>query len=131
TVTVDGSGDLTNLTNPDGGLRTFTYDSSHRMTNDKFSLLNATFAYDANNGTLSTVTLDTSVTLGVSPANEPALTTSTAKNANQTVAVLTDALSRATTYTLNTLGQPIQIQTADGATRQWTRDFAGSMVSST
>jgi YD repeat-containing protein len=38
---------------------------------------------------------------------------------------LTDGRSLATSFTLDTAGRPTQIQTADGATQSWTRDFAG------
>src|SRR5262249_10973301 len=36
-----------------------------------------------------------------------------------------------TTYTLDLSGQPLKVQTPDGATRTWTRDFAGQATSAT
>jgi len=64
-------------------------------------------------------------TLAVSPAIEQGLTTGTAKNASAATGVLTDGRSNAVTYTLDTAGRPTRIATANGATQNWTRDFAG------
>src|SRR5262249_45279315 len=36
TVTRDVNNEIQNLQNPDGGLRSFTYDSSYRLTSDRF-----------------------------------------------------------------------------------------------
>jgi YD repeat-containing protein len=131
TVTVNASGDLTNLTNPDSGLRTFTYDSAHRLTNDKWGALNGTFAYDSANGTLSTVTLDASTYLSVSPLIEQGLATSPAKNVSDGVGVLKDALNRSTTYVLDATDKESKVITADGGNHKWVPDFARQLTSFT
>src|SRR5262249_55769456 len=75
TVTHDINGDLTALQSPDGSLRTFTYDAGHKVTNEKWGSLNTTYAYDANNGTLATVTYAASSAVAVSPRVEQGLGT--------------------------------------------------------
>jgi hypothetical protein len=43
------SGDLTKLTNPDGGLRTFTYDGSGHLTRDQYGPnLEANYTYQSS-----------------------------------------------------------------------------------
>ena len=43
-----GSGNLTAIKNPDGGLRTLTYDGSHKLSTWNFAGLSSTYAYDAS-----------------------------------------------------------------------------------
>jgi YD repeat-containing protein len=56
TLSLDGSGNLTQITNPDGGLHTFTYDGGHRMTGETFGNLQNEWAYSAS-GALATITV--------------------------------------------------------------------------
>src|SRR5262249_34825582 len=107
----------------DSSLRSFTY-SSHQLTNAAWGPQSTTLAYDSTTGAASTVTLDSAVQK-VSPALSQGLATTPAKSASQAVGVLTDALNHPSTYTLNSWGQTTQLQTADGVTLKWQRDFAG------
>src|SRR5262249_23524713 len=70
-------------------------------------------------------------TLGVGPQSVQGLQTSPARSAGQAVAILTDALNQLTTYTLDTVGRLTGLQTPDGATQAWRRDFAGPALAYT
>ncbi len=59
------------------------------------------------------------------PSSVDGLQTSPALSADQDVATWTDPLGRVTTYTLDSLGQPTEIQTPDGGTQTYQYDFAG------
>ncbi|HEV3256736.1 MAG TPA: hypothetical protein VG013_07655, partial [Gemmataceae bacterium] len=131
TLTHDGSGNMTGIVNADGGLRTLAYDSVHRLVNDRWGPLNATFSYDPTSGVLSSINLGLGSTLAVSPAAVQGLATSPAKLASQALGILTDALSQLTTYSLDLYGQPTKLLTPDGATQSWQRDFAGQATAYT
>jgi YD repeat-containing protein len=125
-VTVDGNGNLTGIIDPAGGVRTFTYNTSHQLINDQIGVLNATFAYDASSALLTTVTLDQSqsaylkvASAAGAPLNSPAI------NLSAGAGVLTDALSRPTTYLMDGLGRITQLRTPDGATQSWSLNSAG------
>jgi RHS repeat-associated protein len=128
TVTHDGSGNLTGLVNPDGGLRTFTYDGSYRVTNQQWGPTSATYSYDATNGLLTSVNLGASTTLNLIPAAVQGLATSPAISSTSAVGALTDALSRVTSYTLDSQGRLSQLQRADGSLATYTLDFAGQPI---
>src|SRR5262249_54269763 len=127
TVTVNGSGDLTALANPDGGLRTFSYDSGHRLTNDRFGPLNATYSYDSPPGALAGADQGLGSTLSVSPAATLGLATSPARS-GPAVAVLTDALGQLTTCTLDSLARATKLQTPDGLSQSFTLNSAGQVT---
>src|SRR6516164_2102056 len=57
--------------------------------------------------------------------------TSPGNNASAAVAVLTDGLSQATTFTLDSAGRLLKLQTPDGATQSWVRDFDGQVTGAT
>ncbi len=116
---------LTSLTDPNGGSRTFTYDPAGHLTNDSWGTRSTTYTYDPGTGTLQSSNEGLGSTLGVVPESIQGLQTNPARSASQNQAVLTDALGRVTTYTLNSLGQETTLQTPDGATQSWQRDFAG------
>src|SRR5262249_12937903 len=129
--TVNGSGDLVGIVTADGGLRTLAYDTAHPLTNDRWGPLHATYSYDATNRELSRPGRGPGTTRAVRPANVQGLATSPAKSAAQAVGVLTDALTHATSYTLDGAGRLTKLQTADGATQSWQRDFAGQATAAT
>src|SRR5262249_19791503 len=113
------------LLDADGATRaTFTYDGGKRMTNAQLGPLNyqtgnlsATFTYDGTNERLTTADLGLGSTMTLTAAAVQGLATTPAKNAGDAVAVVTDALSQKTTYTLDSLGRMTQLQTPDGATQ--------------
>jgi RHS repeat-associated protein len=129
TFTYNAAGDLTGITAPDGNQRTFTYDSFHHLTNDRWLPLNASYSYGAATGVLNRIDLGLGSTLGIVPVVARGLGSGTAASAGQAVATLTDALNRVTTYTLDALGRETMLQTPDGAVQRWTRDFAGQVTS--
>ena len=55
-LTHDTAGNLTQITDVDGTTRTFGYDTAHRLTEDQYAPLDATFGYDSN-GLLDAVDL--------------------------------------------------------------------------
>jgi YD repeat-containing protein len=69
TVSIDASNNVTGITDSAGGLRTLSYDSVHRLTNDRWAPLNATYTYDSNNGELSQIDRGGGATLTVIPHN--------------------------------------------------------------
>jgi RHS repeat-associated protein len=125
-----GLSDLTGVNFPDNSLRSFVYDGVHRLTNDRWGPLNATYAYDSVVGALSTITLAGGQTIAVKPAAVRELA-NTASIDNQAPEVITDAQNRTTTLTLDFLGRVLQSVTGDGAIWKWLRDFAGNPTSVT
>src|SRR5262249_36450570 len=67
TVTLTyGSGNLTQIKNPDNGLHTFAYDTGHRPTSETFANLSNSWAY--NYGALATLTWGLSSNSTLTPA---------------------------------------------------------------
>src|SRR5262245_24589711 len=128
TLTI-ASNDLTGITNPDGGLRTLAYDgSTHRVTDDKFSVLRGTYAY--TNGALtgfttgdSSIASDTSV--GRSTVSPASLFGLSSLAAGPVLPSLTDPLGQVTRKQLDTAGRPTLEIAPDGGATQYTRDNNG------
>jgi RHS repeat-associated protein len=114
--------DLTSVQYPDGANRTFTY-SSHRLTKEQFGDQTATLTYSS--GMLSSIDRGGSSSTTVTPELSQGLTTTPAKNASAGVGVVTDPLSHAGTYVLDTLGRTTKFTAADGGIQQWTLNSAG------
>ena len=117
------SSDLTSTQYPDGANRTFTYDANHKLTTEQFGDQTTTLAYSS--GMLSSIDRGGSSSTSFTPELSPGLTTTPAKNASDGVAVVTDPLSHAGTYTLDTLGRATKYVAPDGGTQQWTLNSAG------
>ena len=113
TFAYDSSRDLTSATMPDGSVHTFTYDPLGRMLSDSLGNQSTTYTYDAQ-GALSSASDGFGRTMGLVPWSIDGLQTSPAISTDQDVAAWTDPLGRVTTYTLDSLGQPTEIQTPDG-----------------
>ncbi len=76
TLTLDGSNNLTAITDPSGGVETLTYDSNHRLTDEQLGMLGNGWAYNSA-GVLDTLTQGTNPTLGSNPSQSalyPAVT---------------------------------------------------------
>lgn len=129
TLVHDENGDLTTLINPDGGRRTFTYDDAHRMVRDEFGPLQTTMVYDSTSGRLSSIDRGLGSTLAINPQIPQGLETDPARRIAQGVAVLTDALSQATTFSLDQLGRVTWLETPDGVVQQWVRNAGGQPLS--
>jgi RHS repeat-associated protein len=125
------SGYLTSIQDPDGSLQTFSYDANHRLNNVQHGPLNATVGYDTTSGLANSINQGLAVAWTLAPAAAVGLATSPAKNSSQSVGVLTDALSHATSYTLDNLGRETKVVTADGAAQAWQLDFAGQVKTQT
>jgi YD repeat-containing protein len=113
--------DLTQVTNPDTGLHTFSYDASHHLTGETFANLQDEWAYGTS-GTLSTLTwggpTSPSVT-GVAPAVVQGLA---AAVRGPVTAATTDPLADVTRWQLDVRARPLQQTAADGGLTQWKRD---------
>src|SRR5262249_9270830 len=117
TLTI-ASNDLTGVANPDGGLRTLAYDgSTHRLTDDKFSVLRGTYVYTS--GALtgftrgdSSISTDTSV--GRSTVSPAVLFGLSSLAAGPVLPSLTDPLGQVTRKQLDTSGRPTLAIAPDG-----------------
>ena len=87
----------------------------------------ATFTYNGTTGLLSSINRGSGTTLSLAPAAAYGLATSPAAGANPT-AVITDALSNLTTYTLDGQGRTTKLQTPDGGVTTYTLDAAGHVI---
>jgi RHS repeat-associated protein len=125
TATVNGSGDLTGLTLPDGSLRTLAYDTNHHLTSDQHGTTSAAYSYTASTGELATAALGAGGTLTLDPANAAALATSPALNASAVFGVQIDPNGHTSTYTLDGLGRDTRTQQPGGVSWQDQRNSGG------
>ena len=125
TFSYDGSNNLIGLVDAAGGIYTFAYDGSNRLINEQVGPLNTTYGY-ASDGTLNTINRGLGSVTTITAEATQGLSASTAINASQSVATVTDPLNHTTTYLLDSLGRTLQLQTADGALQTWTLDAAGN-----
>jgi RHS repeat-associated protein len=125
------SGNLTSITAADGNTRVFQYDSNHRVTNDRWGILNVTYGYDSTNGELNFVDRGQGATLNFTPRNAQGLATNPAISTAQDVAVYREALGMVVTYTLDPGGRPLKAQSSDGGIQTWTLNNAGQVTAST
>lgn len=129
TLSYDSNNNLTGFTDAAGGVYTFSYNSVNQLVNEQVGPLNTTYTYSTTNGTLTQIDRGLGTTLSVTAAAAQGLGSSMALNASQAVATLTDGLGNATSYTLDPLGRPTQLQTADGAVQSWALNSAGNPTS--
>jgi RHS repeat-associated protein len=136
TLSLDASGNLTKVTNPDGGVHTFTYDSGHRMTGETFGGTQNEWAYSAS-GALATITWG--ATTGAGGVSNPSVTKLTAAAVQglstpydgTVLATATDGLNHTTSTQLDGQGRPLQEIAADGSTTTWARDANGRVTAVT
>ncbi len=127
-VSVNGSGDLASVTNPDTATRTFSY-SSHRLTGDALAGVTDTWGYDpGGSGTLRTVqagaggvtTVIASSTRGLGAAWR-----------GKPLAEVSDPLTRVTNTLLDGRGRALEVRAPDGGLWKYTRDAAGRVTNAT
>ena len=119
-------GDVSGITDAAGNSWSFSYDTSGRMVNEQIGPMNVTFTYDTTSGALNGIDQGVGTPIAIMPAATQGLGSSTAVNASDQVAVVTDALGHTTTTTLDSMGRVIQIETADGGVQKWTLNGAGN-----
>jgi YD repeat-containing protein len=124
TIGYDGSGNMNSYIDAANGTWTLSY-SSHQLANEQVGPMNTSYSY-ASNGTLNQINQGLGTTLSVTAAVAQGLGASTAINTSAGGAALTDARSNTTTYLLDALGRPTQVQTADGGVQSWTLNVAGN-----
>ncbi len=118
TLTLDGSDNLTEITDPNGAVQTISYDGNHHLTGEQVGLLGNAWGYSSA-GVLATMTLGTtSVSLGPSPSEnvlEPALAAGlTSLVAGNVAASETNADGAVMQVLLDSQGRPLAIRDADG-----------------
>jgi RHS repeat-associated protein len=127
------SGNLSAITNPDGGLHSFTYDANKRLTNEAFGALQNNWSYSAS-GALGTIIWGSSPSPSVStlsPVSVQGLAPSSGNGtpvAGTVLASLTDPDTHVTAWQLDAQGRPLQQIAADGDITQWTRDPSTTWV---
>ncbi|MFO0969603.1 MAG: RHS repeat-associated core domain-containing protein [Gemmataceae bacterium] len=124
TVSVNGSGDLASITNPDTGVHSFTY-SSHRVTSETFGdhLANQ-WHYDSA-GFLDQYTWGGSSSPSVYTIVAAASVGLAALAKGEAKATVTDALSFVTQYRFDDNNRLLQEIAPNGAKTTYTRDSAG------
>ncbi len=122
------SGNVTRITNPDGGQRNFTYDTSHRLTGESFAGLTNTWTYSSTTGTLQSMEAGSGGTTYLTPAVLSGLGSAAFGVASATV---TDPLSRVTITKMDDQGRTIEMRDATGGVWTWTRDSNGRVSSQT
>ena len=127
-VSIDGNGDLTGLTDADGSTRAFTYNSNHQLTSDQWGPLNAAFSYDSVNGRLTTIARGLGTTYTLATRQTQGLVTSDAASSASDLATITDPLGKVTTYTFDNNNQLVTMQTPAG-TQRWSYDSNGENTS--
>jgi RHS repeat-associated protein len=130
TLTLSG-GNLSSITNPDGGLDTFTY-SGKLLQSEAFGLLQNQWAEQSN--LLGTFTWGASGSPSVTKVKPVAAVGlynyngSTNWGLNTAQASVTDPNSHVTAWQLDSAGRPLQEVAADGGITQWTRDGTTTWV---
>jgi RHS repeat-associated protein len=127
TLTLSGGGDLTLVTNPDGGLHTLTYDGSHHLTGDQLANVQNGWAYSSA-GALATLTWGGSGSPSVSQLTPAAVRGLSAPFVGTLAATLTDPSSHVTSWQLDGQGRTLQQLAADGGLTQYQRDSNGRLT---
>jgi YD repeat-containing protein len=114
------SGNLVNITNPDGGVRTFTYDGNHLLTRDQYGPnLESNYAYTGF-GTVGTITQGAITVGGVSNPTRvtvnPAILTGvgTTPGVGKPYGSTTDGLGSTRRLLVDPEGRPMQSIAAEG-----------------
>src|SRR5439155_24230625 len=124
--TINGSGELTGLANPDGGLRTIAYDSTHHLTDDRFDLLRGTFAYTHGVPTgLTTGDMATDPSAGSSTISPGILKGLDSLAVAPIWSVFTDPLGRVTRTRVDSADHLVVSVAPNGGTTTVTRDSNG------
>src|SRR5262249_51784218 len=130
TTLILSSGKLQQITNPDGALHTFAYDTNKRVTGETFANTQNGWAYAAS-GTLNHITWGSSTSPSVSvlsPAGVQGLSTLAIGSA---LAKLTDPLGHVFLQGLDTKGRLTQDIAADGGQTNYVLDGNGFPTSVT
>jgi RHS repeat-associated protein len=114
---------LTQVTNPDGGLHTFAYDAGNRVTGETFANLNNEWAYSG--GALATITWGSASSPSTTALVPAYLQGLSAAARGPAAAVQTDALGDVTTLQLDGQGRALKQVAPDGGTTAWGRDANG------
>jgi len=140
TLALDTHNNLTQITNPDGGVHTFAYDATtnlHHLTADTFANLQNEWAYGAASGALATLTMGSptgggQTNLDVTSVSPEAVQGLAAAVGTTPLATETDGDGHTTAWKLDAQGRPLLQYAADrGALTQWMRDANGRVTAVT
>ncbi|MBI1918883.1 MAG: SBBP repeat-containing protein [Planctomycetes bacterium] len=127
-------GDLAQVTNPDGGLHTLSYDIKHKLTQDSLGDVSTTYVY--SNGLMTGYTPGAGSGYtndgGGAYVVQPVVLFGLASLAKGPLyATLTDPLSHTTRKQVDLWGRPTLIRAADGGRTQLLRDSNGWVTKQT
>jgi RHS repeat-associated protein len=120
---------LTQVTNPDGGVETFSYDTNNRMTGQTFANLQNSWAY-ASSGVVGTMTWGGSGSPSATTYS-PAVIQGLSAAVRQATATETDPTGNVTTWLLDAQGRPTQQTAPNGGVTTWNRNANGYVTSTT
>jgi RHS repeat-associated protein len=138
TLAYDGTAlgsNLTQVTNPDGGVHTFSYDASHHATGETFANLQDEWTYGTA-GALATATWGATSSGGVTNPSTTAVSPAAVQGLSAPVvgpflAKVTDPTGHATASQLDGQGRVLQQLAADGGLYQYARDANGRVTVAT
>ncbi len=127
TTLVLASSNLTKITNPDGGVHTFAYDSLHHVTGETFGLLQNSWAYTSG-GTVGTITQGSGSSPQVMKVSAIGAQGLSAFVAGAVWGTVTDPNSHKTSEQLDANGRVTQKLNADGGL--WQFSYGNGFVTS-
>jgi RHS repeat-associated protein len=135
TLAYDGTAlgsNLTQITNPDGGLHTFSYDANHHVTGETFANLQNEWSYGSA-GALATATWGSTSSGGVTNPSTTAVGPAAVQGLSTPavtpfLASETDATGHTTAWQLDGVGRPVQQLAADGGPSPYALDANGRVT---
>ena len=115
----DGSNNVTSLTDVDGSVRNFGYDTDHRLTSQTWGGQTDTYSYDSN-GLIASVAAG-GQSYAVIPQNET----------TDGQATITDGNSHTTGYGVDAVGRLLAMNQPGGVNQSWSYDVHGDNTSYT
>jgi YD repeat-containing protein len=127
----DSGTNVSQITNPDSGVHTFTYDGSHHLTGDTLANVQHAWAYNSSTGALATLTWGGSGSPSVTALSPAASQGLSAVVRSPGQATVTEPLGHKTAWQLDSSGRPLQEVAADGGVWKWTLDSNGRVLTAT
>ena len=109
-------------------VRSFSYDSTDHLTEDKWAPLDATFQYDSTSGRVTEVDRGLGTSYSITTPADPTALGLVALVAAPRIASIVDGLGHSTQYTLDNRGRSLQIDQELGNTESFTRNTAGDIT---
>jgi RHS repeat-associated protein len=123
--TYDGSGRLTGIQLPDGASRNLRYDTPGRLIGDDWSGSTTTYTYDATNRLLTETTQTGGRSVLIEAAKSRGIGTAVGRIEDRGIANVTLPAGGEYTMTYSRTGGLVKREQPGGGTDTWTRDSAG------